>query len=63
MGIRGESPPSFCNGLGTLYIASFRGRTIDLTIRDMDSEFIYALGKVLGTQDHLTLKLASHHYV
>ena len=21
--IRGESPPSFCNGLGTIYIASF----------------------------------------
>ena len=63
VGIRGESPPSFCNGLGTLYIASFRGRTIDLTIRDMDSEFIYALGKVLGTQDRLTLRLASHHCV
>ena len=24
---RMESPPSFCNGLGTIYIASFRGMT------------------------------------
>ena len=28
-----ESPPSFCNGLGTIYISSFRGRTFDLTTR------------------------------
>ena len=28
-----ESPPSFCNGLRTIYIASFRGRTFDLTTR------------------------------
>ena len=58
-----ESPPSFCNGLGTIYIASFRERTIDLTTRDMSSEFRYAFGKVLGTQDRPTLRLASHHCV
>ena len=29
-----ESPPSFCNGLGTIYIVSFRGRTIGLTTKD-----------------------------
>ena len=49
MGMCWESSPSFCNGLGTVYIASFRGRTIDLTTRDMGSEFGYVLGKVLGT--------------
>ena len=27
VGIRGESPPSFCNGLGTIYIASLWGMT------------------------------------
>ena len=26
-GYKGESPPSFCNGQGTIYIAFFRGRT------------------------------------
>ena len=58
-----ESSPSFCNGLGTVYIASSRGRTIDLTIRDMGSEFRYVLRKVLSTQNRLTLRLASHHCV
>ena len=58
-----ESPPSFCNGLGTMNIASFQGRTIDLTTRDMGLEFRYVLGKVLGIQDHQTLRLASHYCV
>ena len=58
-----ESPPSFCNGLGTMNIASFPERTIDHTTRDMGSEFRYILGKVLGTQDRPTLRLASHHCV
>ena len=45
-----ESPPSFCNGLGTIYIVSSLGRTIDLTTRDIYSELIrYDHGKVLGT--------------
>ena len=35
----------------------------DLTTRDMGSEFRYALGKVLGTQDRPTLWLASYHCV
>ena len=26
-GVKIESPPSFCNSLGTIYIASFQGRT------------------------------------
>ena len=58
-----ESPPSFCNGLGTIYITSSRGRTIDLTTRDMSSELRYSLGNVLGTQNHPTLRLASFHCV
>ena len=31
--------------------------------QSMDSEFRYALGKLLGTQNLLTLRLASHHCV
>ena len=58
-----ESPLSFCNDLGAIYIASSQGRTVDLTTRDMGLEFRYILGKVLGTQDHPTLRLASHHCV
>ena len=58
-----EFPPSFCNGLGIIYIASFRGRTFDLTTRNMGSKFRYVLGKVLGTQDCPTLRLVSHHCV
>ena len=63
MWTQGESPPSFCNGLGTIYIVSSRGRTVDLTTRDMGSKFRYILRKVLGTQDYPTLRLASHHCV
>ena len=37
--------------------------TIDLTTKDMGSKFMYVLGKVLGNQDRLTLRLASHHCV
>jgi len=34
----GESPPSFHNGLETMYMASFQGRTFfDLTTRDWAS--------------------------
>ena len=58
-----ESPPSFCNGLGTMNIASTQGRTINLTTRGMCLELRYVLGKVLGTQDCPTLRLASHHCV
>ena len=58
-----ESPPSFCNGLGTIYIASLHGRTFRSYYQSMGSEFRYALGKVLGTQDRLILRLASHHCV
>ena len=58
-----ESPPNFCNGLRTIYLMSSQGRTFDLTTRDMGSKFRYVLGKVLGTQDRPTLRLASHHYV
>ena len=42
---RGESPPSFCNGLGTIYITSFKEEPFELTTRDMGSEFRYALGR------------------
>ena len=35
----------------------------DLITKDMGSEFRYALGKVLRTQDRPTLRLASHHCV
>ena len=41
---RGESPSSFCNGLGTIYIASLQGRTIDLSTRLWDQ----SLGMLLG---------------
>ena len=58
-----ESPPSFCNGLGIICIASFQVRTIDLTTKDMGWEFRYILGKVLGTQDSLTLRLVFHHCI
>ena len=58
-----ESPHSFCNGLRTIYITSSRGRTIDLTTRDMGSELWYGLGKVLGIQNRPMLRLASSHCV
>ena len=58
-----ESPPSFCNGLGTIYIAFFQERTFYLITKDMSSELRYGLGKVLGTQNRLTLRLASLHCV
>jgi len=35
----------------------------DLTTRDMGSKLRYGLGKVLGTQNYPTLRLASHHCV
>ena len=57
------SPPSFYNGLGTIYIASSRGRTIDLTTRDIGSKLRYNLRKVLGTQNCTTLGFASSHCV
>ena len=59
-----ESPPSFCNGLGTIYIASSRGKTFfDLTTRDMGLELRYSLRKVLSIQNCSTLRLASSHCV
>ena len=51
------------DGLETIYIASSQGMTIDLTTKDIGLELRYGLGKVLGTQNHPTLRLASHHYV
>ena len=66
--IKGEqnmisTPPSFCNGLGTICITSSRGRTIDLTARNMGLELRYYFGKVLGIQNCPTLRLASSHCV
>ena len=63
VGTRGESPPSFCNGLGTIYIASFPRKDLWSYYQSMGSEFRYALRKVLGTQDRPTLISASHHCV
>ena len=63
MDITGESPPSFCNSLGTIYITSSRGRTVDHTNKDMDSKLRYNLGKVLDTQNCLALSLASSYCV
>ena len=37
--------------------------TIDLTTRDMGSELMYGLGKVLGTQNRPTLRLISSYCV
>ena len=56
-GVEMESPLSFCNGLGTIYLASFQGRPFDLTTRDMGPELRYSLGKVLGTKNCQTLKV------
>ena len=58
VGTRGESPPSFCKGLGTIYIASFPRKDLWSYYQSMGSEFRYALRKVLGTQDRSTLGLA-----
>ena len=58
-----ELSPSFCNGLGTIYIAYSQEMTIDLTTRNMGLELRYNLGKVLGTQNNPTLRLASSHCV
>ena len=38
----------------------FEEGPFDFTTKDMGSEFRYTLGKVLGTQDCPTLRLASH---
>ena len=46
---RGESPPSFCNGLGTIYITSFFREDLWSYYQSMGSEFKYIFGKVLGT--------------
>ena len=55
---------SGCNGLGTIYIYhSFEEGPFGLTTRYMGSELRYGLGKVLGTQNRLILRLASHHCV
>ena len=60
---RGESPPSFCNGLRTTYIMPFSRKDHWSYYQIMGLEFRYALGKVLSTQDCLIVRLASHHYV
>ena len=54
-----ESPPSL--GLGTVNIAPFCGR-IDL-YQNTCLEFRYEVGKVLGTQPHLTRGSTSTHCV
>ena len=45
-----ESPPSFCNGLGTIYIYSILSRKdfFDLTTRDIGSKLRYDLGSFLS---------------
>ena len=58
-----ELPPSCCNGLGIIYKTSSEVRTIDLTSRDMSSELSYSIGKVLGIQNRLILRLAFSHCV
>ena len=58
-----ESLPSFFNYLRTIYIASSQKMTIDLTIRNMGSKLRYGFEKMLGTQNHPTLKLASSHCI
>ena len=58
-----KSPPSFCNGLGTVNILSFQERAFDLTTRDMGYKLKYGLGKILGTQKCPTLRLAFSHCV
>ena len=65
---RSKSPPSFCNGLGTIYIYIYIYSVLsrkDLWsyYQSMGLEFRYTLGKVLGTQGCPTLRLASHHCV
>ena len=62
-GHNGESLPSFCNGLGTIYTSPLKEGLANLTTRDMDSELRYSFRKVLGTQNCPTLRLASHHCV
>ena len=44
VGTKGESPPSFCNDLGTIYMASLQGRIIDLTTK----VWVQSLGTLLG---------------
>ena len=63
METKGESLPSFCNSLKTIYIAFSQERTIDLITKNMGSELRYSFGKVLSTQNRSTLRLASSHCV
>ena len=58
-----ESLPSFCNGLGTIYVASSQGKTIGLTTKNIGLKLRYGLEKVLGTQNCPTLKLTSSHCI
>ena len=55
--------PSWPDLWTTLYIASFSRKDLWSYYYSMGSEFKYALGKVLDTQDRPTLRLASHHCV
>ena len=41
----------------------FEDGPFDLTTRELGSELRYGLGKVLGTQNHPTVRLASHHCI
>ena len=55
---------SGCNGLGTIYIYhSFEEGPFGLTTRYMSLELRHNLGKVLGTQNYPTLRLAFPHCV
>ena len=63
VGTRGESPPSFCNGLGIIYIVSSRERTFWSYYQ------IYGFGVYVCSRESvrhprsLNLRLASHHCV
>ena len=63
MDTKRESPPSLCNGLGTIYIISFSRKDLSSYYQSMCLEFRYALRRVLGTLDHPTPTLASHRCV
>ena len=41
----GESPPSFCDGLGTIYIASSQGKAFLILLLEI---WVQSLGMVLG---------------
>ena len=58
-----ESPPSFAMTQEPYIQRHFKERPFDLTTRDKSSELRYGLEKVLGTQTHPTIGLASHYCI